>query len=64
MVTVQGDVNIAQSYGLLHASLLYIFAASESDAKSRRRQRKSFEIAEAGLPNFGAPVPLVWERTG
>lgn len=58
VVTVQGDVNISQSDGLLHARLLSIFAASESDAKSRRSQRKSLEIAEAGLPHFGGTRPF------
>ena len=61
VVTVQGDVNIAQSDGLLHARLLSIFAASESDAKSRRSQRKSLEIAEAGLPHFGGTRPFGFE---
>lgn len=61
VVTVQGDVNIAQSDGLLHARLLSIFAASESDAKSRRSQRKPLEIAEAGLPHFGGTRPFGFE---
>jgi hypothetical protein len=61
VVTVQGDVNIGQSDGLLHARFLSIIAASESDAKSRRSRRKSLEIAEAGLPHFGGTRPFGFE---
>ena len=61
VVTLHGDLNLGNGDGLLVARLLAAVAANESDAKSRRSQRKSLEIAEAGLPHFGGTRPFGFE---
>lgn len=53
LVTLHGDVNLANGDGLLMARIMAAVAANEADAKSRRQKRKAQEIAEAGRPNMG-----------
>lgn len=61
VVTLHGDLNLGNGDGLLVARLLAAVAASESDSKSRRSQRKSLATAEAGLPHFGGSRPFGFE---
>ncbi len=53
VVTLHGDINLANGDGLLQARIMAAVAANESDAKSRRQRRKAQEIAENGRPNMG-----------
>lgn len=61
VVTLHGEMNLEKGDGLFVARLLAAVAANESDAKSRRSQRKSLETAEAGLPHFGGSRPFGFE---
>ncbi|MGN7247227.1 recombinase family protein [Janibacter anophelis] len=58
VVTLNGDVNLANGDGLLMARLLAAVAANESDAKSRRQARKMRELAEHGKPHGGGVRPF------
>ena len=58
VVTLSGDVDLANGDGLLMARLLAAVAANESHSKSRRIARKSQERAEAGLPMGGGARPF------
>lgn len=58
VVTLNGDVNLANGDGLLMARLLAAVAANESDAKSRRQARKMRELAEQGKPHGGGVRPF------
>lgn len=53
LVTLHGQVDLAQGDGLLVARMMAAVAASESDAKSRRIKRKFLEVAESGAPYMG-----------
>lgn len=58
VVTISGDVDLANGDGLLLARLLAAVAANESHAKSRRIARKAQEVAESGRPMMGGPRPF------
>ena len=58
VVTLHGDVNLANGDGLLMARLMAAVAANESDAKSRRSRRKMLELAQNGQPHGGGFRPF------
>ena len=58
VVTLHGDVDLANGDGLLVARMMAAVAANESDAKKRRGKRKALEIAESGRPLMGGPRPF------
>lgn len=58
VVTLSGDVDLANGDGLLMARLMAAVAANESDAKRRRGARKALEVAESGRPMMGGPRPF------
>jgi DNA invertase Pin-like site-specific DNA recombinase len=60
--TVTGDIDLGSGDGILMARVLAAFAASESDRKSQRLNRKAREIAEAGKPNGGNLRPFGYEK--
>jgi DNA invertase Pin-like site-specific DNA recombinase len=63
LVTLHGQVDLAQGDGLLVARMMAAVAASESDAKSRRIKRKFLEVAESGAPYMGGGHrPFGFER--
>ncbi len=57
VITLHGDIDLANGDGLLMARLLAAVAANESDSKRRRLVRKAQESAEAGRPKTGGPRP-------
>lgn len=61
VVTLSGDIDLAQGDGLLMARLLAAVAANESDSKRRRGARKALEIAQTGRPMMGGPRPFGFE---
>lgn len=61
LVSVSGDLNLANEDGMLMARMLAAFAAQESGKKSQRLRRKAQEIAEAGRPNGGVR-PFGYEK--
>lgn len=58
VVTLSGEVDLANGDGLLMARLLAAVAANESASKSRRLKRKALEIAETGRPTMGGRRPF------
>ncbi|WP_158609604.1 recombinase family protein [Cellulomonas triticagri] len=58
VVTLHGDLNLGSGDGLLVARLLAAVAANESDAKSRRSQRKMLELAQSGRAHSGGWRPF------
>ncbi len=58
VVTLSGEVDLANGDGLLMARLLAAVAANESASKSRRLKRKAQEIAETGRPTMGGRRPF------
>lgn len=61
VVTLHGDVDLGNGDGLLVARIMAAVAANESDAKRRRGQRKSLEVAESGAPHMGGPRSFGFE---
>lgn len=53
VVTVQGDVNLGSSDGLLIARIMAAVASNESATKARRVRRKIQQNAQAGKPHGG-----------
>ncbi len=61
LVTLHGEIDLANGDGLLMARMLGAFAANESDSKRRRGARKALEIAESGRPLMGGPRPFGYD---
>jgi site-specific DNA recombinase len=58
---VTGDIDLASEDGRLMTRMKGAFGAKESDAKSRRTQRKALELARDGKVGGGGTRPFGFE---
>lgn len=61
LASVTGDIDLSTHDGRLKARILGAVARNQSDAASRRIQRKAQEIAQAGKPSGGGCRPFGFE---